>query len=417
MFFYSIGIWLYGLGIRIASLFLPKAKLWIRGRRGIFAKMEAEAVRGARYVWVHCASLGEFEQGRPVIEAIRREHPEYKIVLTFFSPSGYEVRKDYPGVDHIYYLPLDTPSNARRFVSIFMPEKAIIVKYEYWLNYLKELRRSGCHAYVISAIFRRKSVFFRWYGGIFRKALRGLERVFVQDGGSVELLGGIGVERVTVAGDTRFDRVAAIAAGAAKLPIVEKFAAGKQVFVAGSTWPPDEDILLDVMAWFPDMKFIIAPHEIGQGKVESLMTDAPLGAVCYTQADEADNLADGGLLVIDTIGILSSVYQYGNYAYIGGGFGVGIHNILEAATFGLPVAFGPNYGKFKEARDLVAQAGARSVRDADELAAWLSELRKDKSLYDKTREICADYVAVNTGATKIILEEVFPDNAVKNRKL
>lgn len=299
---------------------------------------------------MHVASLGEFEQGRPIIEKIRLEHPRYKILLTFFSPSGYEIRKDYPGADYIFYLPIDTPRNARRFLDIVRPEIAIFVKYEFWINLLTGLRRRGIRTYIVSAIFRRNSVFFRQWGGLWRQALETFDTLFVQNEESRILLGKLGFDNVVVAGDTRFDRVAQIAANAKRIELVERFRGGERLFVAGSTWGPDEELLIELMNANPGIKFVVAPHEMDESRIARLIGETRGGAVRYTRCTDSTVLDDKQLLILDTVGILASVYGYATWAYIGGGFGVGIHNTLEAATFGLPVAFGPNYAKFKEAR-------------------------------------------------------------------
>lgn len=404
MLWYNAGIALYECAIRAAARFKPKARAWSEGRRGIFERMAATIRPEEKIVWIHAASLGEFEQGRPIIEMLRRESPERKILLTFFSPSGYEIRKNYPGADYIFYLPSDRPRNVRRFLDIVDPEIAVFIKYEFWLNYLGELRRRGCRTLLVSAIFRRNSIFFRPYGGAFRKALRGFERIFVQNAESAELLHGIGIDDTTVAGDTRFDRVADIAAAARRIEKVETFRNGRRLFVAGSTWGPDEEILLPLINANPDIKFVVAPHEMEEERIERLLNGSRGGAVRYTRCDDPEQLHDAQVLVVDTVGILSSIYGYAEAAYIGGGFGVGIHNTLEAATFGLPVAFGPNYAKFREARELIACGAARSVKSAEELAAWYAPLKSDGELLAATGRKAADYVAANRGATRKIVD-------------
>ena len=383
MWLYNLGISLYAGGIRLAALWHGKARLWSEGRRNIFERMEAAVRPSDRIVWVHAASLGEFEQARPIIERLRAEHPEYKILLTFFSPSGYEIRKNYEGADYVFYLPADTPSNARRFLDIVHPEIAIFIKYEFWINLLSELRRRKVRSYIVSAIFRRKSV------------------------ESKRLLSEIGFDNVVVAGDTRFDRVAQIAAAAQRVETIERFRGGGRLFVAGSTWGPDEEILLPLVNANPDVKFVIAPHEMDEGRIAHLMRNAKGGAVRYTQCDAATRFDDVQVLVLDTMGMLSSVYGSATWAYVGGGFGVGIHNTLEAATFGLPIAFGPNYGKFKEARDMVSLGCAVSVRTAGELAAWFAPLCDDEETLRRASRTAKDYTARNQGATGIILRSIF----------
>lgn len=404
---YNFGLRVYAAAIALASLWNPKARQWRNGRKQLLERMAAAIPPHERVVWFHVASLGEFEQGRPLMEQLRAEHPEYKILLTFFSPSGYEIRKNYTGADYIFYLPLDLPRQARRFLDIVHPEAAVFIKYEYWLNLLRELRERRIRTFVVSAIFRRDSVFFKWYGGLWRKALQSFERLFVQNETSKELLAELGIDGAVVAGDTRFDRVAAIAAAARRIDLVERFKADRRLFVAGSTWEPDEELLLDLMHRNPGIRFVIAPHELEQERIDRLMARAEGGAVRYTQAENDPQLADRQLLVIDTIGLLSSVYRYAEWAYIGGGFGVGIHNTLEAATFGLPIAFGPRYEKFKEARDLIAEGAAVSVGSAEALAAWFAPLRDDESLRQQRARIAKRYVASHCGATQLILDTIF----------
>lgn len=408
---YNFSIWCFGILVWLAAPFNRKASLWVRGRRRIFGRLK-EAFTGTdrpeRVVWIHAASLGEFEQGRPVIEAIRERHPEYKILLTFFSPSGYEVRKEYSGADYIFYLPADTRRNARRFMRIVRPEAAIFIKYEFWLNYLRELRRSECRSYLISAIFRRNSAFFKWYGGMYRKALTTYQTIFVQQGESCKLLESIGVTNVVEAGDTRFDRVAAIARSAKKNEIVERFKGDSRLLVAGSTWPQDEQILAQVAGVFENIKLVVVPHEIGAARVDKLVASMPVPTIKYTAVDDKTDLEAAQVLVVDTIGMLSSLYSYASLAYIGGGFGVGIHNTLEAATFGLPISFGPNYQKFKEARDMIKIGCAVSIPSAAMLQNWIGSLDRDEELYRATCEKAAGYVASNEGATELILKAIWP---------
>lgn len=395
-------------GIGLASWFNHKACLWADGRRDIFNRLSMAVSGSENIVWMHCASLGEFEQGRPLLEAIRREQPERKILLTFFSPSGYEVRKNYEGVDWVFYLPADTKANARQFVNIVRPEVAIFIKYEYWLNHLAQMERFGTKIYIVSAIFRPDDVFFRFYGGIFRKALGRFTKLFVQNQQSVDLLRSIGVDSVVAAGDTRFDRVAEIAAAQAKVDIAERFVKSADwVFVAGSTWPKDEEIVGELLRKWSGVKFIIAPHQIDNPRIDAFMAQVGGGAVRYTECTDVTDLSQAQVLMVDTIGVLSKLYRYGNVAYIGGGFGVGIHNTLEAATFGLPIAFGPNYGKFKEAKDMVELGAARSVEDMAQLNEWFSQLYNDRVLYASVCKTTQDYVKSNIGATKMIMNSIF----------
>lgn len=404
MWIYNFGLTLYAWVIRLIAPRHPKAKLWSEGRRNLFARMAEVIDPAARIVWVHTASLGEFEQGRPIIERIRREHPEFKILVTFFSPSGYEVRKNYKGADYIFYLPLDTPSNARRFLDLAHPEIAVFVKYEFWLNLLAELRRRNIRTYIVSAIFRRNSIFFRPYGGMWRQALESFDTMFVQNDESKKLLAELGFDNVVVAGDTRFDRVAEIAAAARQIDIVERFRGESRLFVAGSTWGPDEELLIRLMNDNPDIKFIVAPHEMDESRIVRLMNETRGGALRYTQCTPRTGYGSRQLLVLDTVGLLSSVYGYATWSYIGGGFGVGIHNTLEAATFGLPVAFGPNYRKFKEARDLVTLGAARSITSYDELKKWFVPLRDNEEFRRKCCRIAKDYTTRHQGATGLIVK-------------
>ena len=408
MWWYNIGISCFAAAARVVAIYKPKVRLWVEGRRGIFERMAETIDPRARVVWVHAASLGEFEQGRPIIEAIRRAYPEYRILLTFFSPSGYQVRKNYSGADYVFYMPLDLPKKVNRFLDIVHPEIAIFIKYEFWLNYLTELKQRRCRTFIVSALFRRNSIFFRPYGGAFRRALRSFEHLFVQNETSRELLTGIGIrENVTVAGDTRFDRVSVIARDAKELPLIKQFAGEDPVFVAGSTWKPDEEILIPLFRAYPQLKFIVAPHEMEEQRIGELLAAGDGGAVRYTECSGPDDLVGKRVLVIDTIGILSSVYRYADYAYIGGGFGAGIHNTLEAATFGMPIAFGPNYMRFREAVELIAQGAAASVTSGQELEQWLGELVGNESLRLEKSAAAAKYVADNTGATRTILDVIF----------
>ncbi len=407
MWLYNIAIFLYGWIIRLAALKNRKAQYWVRGRKGLFDQLQQTIRHDAPIVWIHAASLGEFEQGRPIIEAIRKNHPSYQILLTFFSPSGYEIRKNYEGADYIYYLPLDTPQNARRFLDIVQPEIAIFVKYEFWLNLLASLRRRKIRTYVVSAIFRRNSIFFRFYGGMWRKALETFEVMFVQNNESKQLLGALGFDNVLIAGDTRFDRVAAIAAQAKRIPLIERFKENHPLFIAGSTWGPDEELIIRLMNDNPSIRFVVAPHEMEQSRIEHLMAQTRGGAVRYTTCNDDTDLSNTQLLVLDTMGMLSSVYGYASWGYIGGGFGVGIHNTLEAATFGLPIAFGPAYRKFKEACDLVSLGAACPITNYEALKAWFEPLRDDATLRNNTGEIAKTYTQRHQGATQLILSTIF----------
>ena len=407
MWFYDLIMSLYAGIIRLVGLRYEKARLWSEGRRDLFSRMREKIDPRERIIWLHVASLGEFEQGRPLIEALRESHPEYKILLTFFSPSGYEIRKNYAGADYIFYLPIDTRKQVRQFLDIAHPELVIFVKYEFWLNFLTELRRRRIRTFVVSAIFRRNSVFFRFYGGLWRKALKTFEVLFVQNEESKSLLAELGYPNTVVAGDTRFDRVAKIAREAKQVPMIERFKGDKSLFIAGSTWGPDEELLLPLMNDNPELKFVIAPHEMDEGRIERLMRETRGGAVRYTQCNETTSFEGKQLLILDTVGLLASAYGYASWGYIGGGFGVGIHNTLEAATFGLPIAFGPKYEKFKEARDLVAIGAARSITTYEELKAWFAPLRDDEKHLTKSSRLARDYTLSHQGATETILKTIF----------
>lgn len=402
---YNITMLIYQSFIWLASKFNnKKAELFLTGRKDVFALLEQKRLPGERYIWFHAASLGEFEQGRPLIESLKVSHPEYKIILTFFSPSGYEVRKNYSGADIICYLPLDLSWNAKRFLDIVQPDYAIFIKYEFWMNFLLELKKRAIKTYIVSAIFRESQLFFKWYGGYYRNLLKSFNHLFVQNDESVRLLHSIGFDNVTKVGDTRFDRVADIASNAKELPIVQLFKSDKKVLVAGSSWPNDEEILLSYFNQNKDIKLIIAPHEIHEEHLQSIISKLQRPYVRYTQAT-TENVSDADCLIIDCFGLLSSVYRYGEVAYIGGGFGVGIHNILEAAVYGIPVIFGPNYKKFQEAVDLIELGGAFSISDYTGFSRLMSDLLVDNSsLYASSAAISNDYSQRNRGATIKVLD-------------
>lgn len=404
IYLYNFCIAVYALLIRLVAPFNRKARLWCEGRKGLTERLQRAIGDAEHIVWVHSSSLGEFEQGRPIVDYIRANYPDYKILLTFFSPSGYEMRKNYPNADYVFYIPVDTRRRVQQFLDAVKPEVAIFVKNEFWLNMLAELRRRNIRTYLASAIFRRNSIFFNPVGDIWRKALHSFDTLFVQDEGSKALLAEIGVENVVVAGDTRFDRVSAIAEKAEKVEIVEQFKGDKRLFVAGSTWGPDEDILLPLINENPDIKFVIAPHEMDESRIERLLREVKGGAVRYTQLP--DDFTDKQVLVLDTIGLLSRVYGSAEWAYVGGGFGVGIHSTLEAAVYGMPVAFGTNYRKFREACDLIALGAGRSVRSAEELKVWFDELKSDADYLACLSALAKVYVGQHRGATEKIVNEI-----------
>ena len=404
---YNIAIWCYGVLIGVVGLFNNKAKLFSQGRKGLLKKIAAEVDHSAPIVWFHCSSVGEFEQARPLIEWYKENATNYKILLTFFSPSGYEMRKNYPLADWIYYLPVDTASNARKFLDAVKPEKTVFIKYEFWYNYLNELRKRGIKTYIVSAIFREEQVFFKPWGGLFRKMLSSFTALFVQDELSGKLLESIGIkDNVIICGDTRFDRVNQITASSKEFPAISKFSKDSFTILAGSTWPPCEEILAATVKNFSKVKLVIAPHEIHKEHIAKILeTFKGYKLVKFSDIkDDSDpRLESSNVLLIDCMGILSSIYRYGDFAYIGGGFGVGIHNILEAATYGIPVAFGPKYQKFKEARDLVALQGATPVRSQEEFYALLDKLVKYKPVREERGKVCLDYVKKNLGATEKII--------------
>jgi 3-deoxy-D-manno-octulosonic-acid transferase len=408
---YTVSIYFYVLYIRIAALVSSKARLWIKGRKNIFEAIEKALEKDKdsgkpKIAWFHCASLGEFEQGRPVIEAFREKFPEYRIFLTFFSPSGYEIRKNYTGADYIYYLPADTGKNAKRFIGLVNPSLAIFIKYEFWFNLLDILKQRKIPVYLVSAIFRPDQHFFRWYGGWSRKKLDSFTWFFVQDTDSARLLQSVGFSNVTVSGDTRFDRVAAISTQKKDFPVICQFCASSRIILAGSTWPEDERILLPyINSNQHGLKYIIAPHEISKTRVKNLTAGIKKNVVNLSEANE-ENIKEAGVLIIDSIGILASLYRYSYIAYIGGGFGAGIHNILEAAAYGIPVVFGPKYEKFREARELTRQMAAFPVVDSSQFGQVIESLLMDETKYKYCSKTCMDYVSQNKGATEKILKKI-----------
>jgi 3-deoxy-D-manno-octulosonic-acid transferase len=403
---YHISVFAYLLMIRLAALFNSKARLWVEGRKDIRSKIGALNPGKKPLVWIHAASLGEFEQGRPVIEAIRRDFPNCFILLTFFSPSGYEIRKNTPLADAVFYLPPDTPGNARFFVSSLNPVLAVFIKYEFWFNYLKALHNKRVPVFFISAIFRPGQHFFKPWGGWFRKQLGIIDWFFVQKGVSKDLLQSIGITNVSISGDTRFDRVAEIARSVRPMPEIEAFKGRKQLLVAGSSWPADEAVFLQVCKDYRDkLKIIIAPHEVHSERIEGLMKTEGYRCMKYSGINASDPGSEE-ILIIDSIGILSGIYQYANLVYIGGGYGKGIHNILEAATFGGPIFFGPNYQKFREANELIAAGGAFPVTSAAQLENHLTTYLDSPEKHAQATQICRQYVAVNTGATEIIMRKI-----------
>jgi 3-deoxy-D-manno-octulosonic-acid transferase len=402
---YNIGILFFSSLAFLLSPFNSKASLWVKGRRNWKEKISGKINEDDKTVWIHCASLGEFEQGRPVIEAIKKQHPEYKIVLTFFSPSGYEVRKNYQQADLIIYLPSDTPANAADFIEIINPEFVIFVKYEFWNNYISELYRLDVPLYLISSIFRPGQHFFKWYGSFFRGMLKKFRLIFVQDSVSRDLLSGIGIENVIVAGDTRFDRVIQITGSAREIPQLDLFRGGEKMFLAGSSWKRDEEIIAQYINKYPSkMKWVFAPHEIEKPNIERLEKLFKVKVVKFSEFTEEKS--DSRVLIIDNIGMLSSAYRDATIAAVGGGFGKGIHNVLEPACWGIPVLFGPRHEKFMEAINLKGAGGAKSFTDFTEFEEILNLWLDNTEIYSRAASIAGKFVSENVGATALILQKI-----------
>ena len=414
---YNIAIYLYLTGVAIASLFNEKVKKMWRGERQAIKILKEKVDPEAKYVWFHAASLGEFEQGRPLMERLREQHPEYKILLTFFSPSGYEVRKDYKGADIVCYLPLDTIRNSRRFLRAVRPVMAFFIKYEFWYNYFHILQHRGVPVYSVSSIFRKDQIFFRWYGHNYGRVLHCVTKFFVQNEESRRLLHGIGIDEAEVVGDTRFDRVLQIRDAAKRLPIVEAFCRGtdgggaepdgRKVFVAGSSWGPDEDIFIPYFNSRKDWKLIIAPHVISEEHLQQILSKLGRKTVRYTQTTP-EEAALAECLIIDCFGLLSSVYNYGSVAYVGGGFGVGIHNVLEAAVWGMPVFFGPNNKHFQEAQWLLQSEGGIEISGSADFAAQMDRFAASPKLVEERGQAAARVVEQHTGATAKVLAACLP---------
>ncbi|KAA6330389.1 3-deoxy-D-manno-octulosonic acid transferase [termite gut metagenome] len=403
--FYDIGIFLYATAVHIAALFNGKPRRMIKGHWAVYKLLRIQIEKDARYIWFHAASLGEFEQGRPLMEAIRIRHPEYKIILTFFSPSGHEVRKNYKGADVICYLPFDTIRNVKKFLNRVHPCMAFFIKYEFWRNYLDELNKRHIPTYSVASIFRKDQIFFKWYGGKYRNVLKNFNYLFVQNEISRKYLAQLGITRTLVIGDTRFDRVLQIKEEAQQLPLVEKFNEQTATLVAGSSWEPDEDLIIEYFNTHPKIKLILAPHVVDEHHLMEIISKLKRPYVCYTRADE-ESVREADCLLIDCYGFLSSIYRYGEVAYIGGGFGVSIHNTLEAAVYGMPVLFGPKYQKFREAVELVEAEGGYSINNYDELHTLLDRLFSDNRFLKNTGTNAGNYVTKNSGATNKILDRI-----------
>jgi len=390
------------LAVILVSPFHKKARQIVVGHWNTFRILRREIDKNARYVWFHAASLGEFEQGRPLMERLRREHPEYKILLTFFSPSGYEVRKNYEGADVVCYLPFDTYGNVLSFFRLVKPEMVFLIKYEFWLNFISYCRIKHIPVYSISSIFRPEKIFFRWYGKGYAQVLKYITHFFVQDEESKRLLATLGIEgNVTIVGDTRFDRVIDICKAARELPLIERFKGGNLVFVAGSSWQPDEDLIVPYFNAHKDMKLILAPHVIDENHLRQIEEKLQRPSLRYSEANE-ENIAEVDCLIIDCFGLLSSIYRYGEIAYVGGGFGVGIHNVPEAAVYGIPVLIGPNNQKFREAQALLESGGCIEVHNQQDFDQTVDHLIQDPQALGDAGKACRTYIHGNAGATDTI---------------
>lgn len=401
---YNIVIYIYLIGVAIASCFNKKVKKMWAGERQAIKVLREKVDPNARYIWFHAASLGEFEQGRPLMEYLRKTHPEYKILLTFFSPSGYEVRKNYEGADIICYLPLDTIRNARRFLRAIKPVMAFFIKYEFWYNYLHILQHRGVPTYSVSSIFRPDQIFFQWYGKGYGRVLKCFTHFFVQNIESKNLLGKLDIHDVEVVGDTRFDRVLQIKEASKQLPIVEKFTENaSKVFIAGSSWLPDEEVFLKYFNLHKDWKLIVAPHVIGEDHLAQIF-ELLKGrrVVHYTEATE-ENVKDAEVLIIDCFGLLSSIYHYGTISYVGGGFGVGIHNVLEAAVWDIPVIFGPNNKRFQEAQGLIMAGGGFEINDYQSFRDLMMRFETDEMFLQTSKKHAGEFVKGRAGATEKIM--------------
>lgn len=403
---YNFGIKLFILALKIASIRNYKAKRWVEGRKGLLKKIKKEQNPGEKVIWVHCASLGEFEQGLPLIEEIRRRFPEKKILLSFFSPSGYEIQKNYQGVDYIYYLPADTRRNARRFIKYCNPEIVFFIKYEYWYNYLSILKKKKIPTYFVSTIFRKDQLFFKKRGGWYGKMLKLVTHFFLQNQESADLLLSLKISNHTVTGDTRFDRVAHILENVKPVPLVEKFLDGQKAIIAGSSWKAEEALLMQYYRINPSHKLIIVPHEVNEENTRRICQLFDNNIVVYSKFNSTYS-PNKKVMIVDQYGLLTSIYQYGFLALIGGGFGDGIHNVLEAATFGMPVIFGPNHQKFKEAIDMTELHCAFTVNNIEDFNPLLTHLLKNPALLVQLSQKASGYVKANVGATNKILDTVF----------
>ncbi len=407
LFLYNLAIYIAGFFLRIIALFSPKIKLFIEGRKNVFSTLKEKIKAEDKTIWFHAASLGEYEQGLPVIEKIKEKYPLHKIIVTFFSPSGYEVRKNNTVADLTLYLPLDTKANAKKFIKLVHPEFAFFIKYEFWLNYLKELETNQIPTYLISGIFRDNQMFFKWYGGFYRKALKAFTYFFLQNEKSKQKVESLGFDNVIVSGDTRFDRVNAILERDNSLDFIENFKNNQPVIVIGSSWPKDEVILTEYINQASEnVKFIIAPHNIKAEQIANLKSQITKSTILYSEKENKD-LSEYNVLIIDTVGLLTKIYSYATIAYVGGGFGnPGIHNILEPATFGIPIVIGPNYSNFAEAVSLVELKGCNVISNSEELKNIFNKLLSDPIFFEEKSKINSSFIQNNKGATETIMKIV-----------
>lgn len=398
LLFYNIGIRLYGLGIRVVSLFNPKAKKWLEGREGLLDRIEKQTASfSGETLWVHCASLGEFEMARPIMEKLKVTDSNLRIVLTFFSPSGYEIRKNYAVVDYVFYLPLDTPSKAKRFIQLVKPTKVIFVRYDLWFHHLSEAKKFGAKLMLISATFRPDQQYFKFYGGTGRKALKLFDRIFLVDSESEKLIHRIGIKNTTVCGDTRYDRVMEVAGSAESNAVIESFKGNSKLIICGSTWKEDEEVLRDSIKHLNGVKWVIAPHEVGEDNIRRVQKLFPESGR-YSKYQESDSK----VLIIDSIGLLNQLYRYADVAYIGGGFRSGLHNVFEATAFGVPTVFGPDTSRFPDAGEMASENLAFRIQNQSELKSNFTELMKEDQA--KLRSEIKTFMNSRTGANKAILE-------------
>jgi 3-deoxy-D-manno-octulosonic-acid transferase len=405
-FIYNCLVYFAGFFLKIAAFFSPKLKLFVEGRKNVFQYLEENVFHKSDLIWIHTASLGEFEQGLPIIERLKNDYKNATILVTFFSPSGYEVKKNSRAADLVTYLPLDTLKNAKKFISLINPKLVIFVKYEVWPNYLSVLNKKNIPTLLVSAIFNKKQLYFKSYGGFMRKSLTAFNHIFVQDVASKKLLNSIHLNNVSISGDTRFDRVLKIVEQDNQLDFMEKFKQNQLCFVAGSTWPEDEAILTSYINTTPEnIKFVFAPHTIKKEAIEKLKASVNKNVVLYSEIDPKD-ISQFDVLIIDTIGLLTKVYSYADIAYVGGGFATGLHNTLEPAVFGIPVLIGPEYKGFKEAEDLVAKKGLISITTLDDFRVQMTQLLNSETYYNGTKNVNSNYIMAHKGATEVIVNYI-----------